>query len=153
MLIVQGICWLFCNAVNCCIWMSFNYSHALHRTRTDVGRASTLKQRNHIAALKSGKIKQLCFYDRVSSRRTFAVDEDGDMNAMRSTVTILNQEQEEGIFIDSYSNIGFKLNNGIQIIGPCAVFPRSVLHWNVRMCWHFVNYLTSTIFSTTCCIV
>jgi len=50
---------------------------------------------------------------------------------MRTTVTLLSQEQDEGIFMDSYSTVGFKLNSGIRIMGPCVVFPRSVLQWNV----------------------
>ena len=53
---------------------------------------------------------------------------------MKTTVTILNKEQDGGIFIDAYSNQGFRLNTGFRVIGPCAVFPRSILHWNVCIC-------------------
>jgi NADH dehydrogenase [ubiquinone] 1 alpha subcomplex assembly factor 3 len=52
---------------------------------------------------------------------------------MRPGVTILNKEEGTGIFVDAYSTLGFVLNNGLRILGPCAVFPRSVLHWNVRI--------------------
>jgi NADH dehydrogenase [ubiquinone] 1 alpha subcomplex assembly factor 3 len=69
---------------------------------------------------------------RVASARSYAVDEDGDVNHMRTTVTILNEEHDEGIFVDSYSNLGFRLSNGIRVVGPCAVFPRTILHWNVK---------------------
>jgi NADH dehydrogenase [ubiquinone] 1 alpha subcomplex assembly factor 3 len=61
-----------------------------------------------------------------------SMDDDGDLARYRTTVSVLNQEQDRGIFIDSYSCLGFLLSTGIRVIGPCAVFPRSVLHWNVR---------------------
>lgn len=50
----------------------------------------------------------------------------------KTTVEILNHEQDGNIYIDSYSQIGFRLNSGLRVMGPCAIFPRSVLHWNVR---------------------
>ena len=59
------------------------------------------------------------------------MDDDGDIDQYKTTVSILNHEVDKGIFIDSYSSMGFTLNTGIKIIGPCAIFPRSALHWNV----------------------
>jgi len=59
-------------------------------------------------------------------------DDDPTMASGKTVVTILNQEQEDVIFMDAYSNIGFRMNNGMRLMGPCAVFPRSVLHWNIR---------------------
>ncbi|XP_046542666.1 NADH dehydrogenase [ubiquinone] 1 alpha subcomplex assembly factor 3-like [Haliotis rubra] len=56
---------------------------------------------------------------------------DGNVTATATTVTILGKEDDTVTFIDAYSSVGFKLNNGFRIFGPCAVFPRSVLHWNV----------------------
>uniref|UniRef100_A0A1B6CZ84 NADH dehydrogenase [ubiquinone] 1 alpha subcomplex assembly factor 3 n=2 Tax=Clastoptera arizonana TaxID=38151 RepID=A0A1B6CZ84_9HEMI len=50
----------------------------------------------------------------------------------KTFVTILNQEQEGPLMIDSYSQVGFRLNNGLFAIGPLAVFPRSVMSWNVK---------------------
>jgi len=58
------------------------------------------------------------------------VDEDGDLCGMKSTVSILNDEMD-GLGINGFSQLGFLLNNGLRVIGPCAVFPRSVLQWNV----------------------
>jgi len=58
------------------------------------------------------------------------VDEDGDLCGMKSTVSILNDEMD-GLGINRFSQLGFLLNNGLRVIGPCAVFPRSVLQWNV----------------------
>ena len=71
------------------------------------------------------------------------MDDDGDTvpDELKTTVTILNKDEDEGMFIQTYSPMGFKLTNGIRVIGPCAVFPRSILHWNVRFC-NFVDTLT-----------
>ncbi|XP_033739943.1 NADH dehydrogenase [ubiquinone] 1 alpha subcomplex assembly factor 3-like [Pecten maximus] len=38
---------------------------------------------------------------------------------------------EEHMTISSYSNLGFRVNPGIHVIGPIAIFPNTVLHWNV----------------------
>ncbi|CAG2053434.1 unnamed protein product [Timema podura] len=58
--------------------------------------------------------------------RHTSYDSDG-----KTTVTILNKELELGLMVDSYSQAGFRLNNGMNIIGPMVIFPRSVLSWNV----------------------
>ncbi|KAF4519512.1 hypothetical protein B566_EDAN010697 [Ephemera danica] len=49
----------------------------------------------------------------------------------KTTVTILNNEVDVGLMIDSYSQMGFRLNNGMVILGPLALFPRSALAWNI----------------------
>lgn len=67
----------------------------------------------------------------VAVRSYRQVDEDGDVTSMRSTVSFLNDEME-GMGISGFSSLGFLLNNGLRVIGPCAVFPRSILQWNVR---------------------
>lgn len=33
--------------------------------------------------------------------------------------------------IDAFSQAGFRLNNGITVVGPMAIFPRTVLSWNI----------------------
>ncbi|XP_013783847.1 NADH dehydrogenase [ubiquinone] 1 alpha subcomplex assembly factor 3-like [Limulus polyphemus] len=63
----------------------------------------------------------------LTTSRHYSYEGDG-----KTTVTILNKEEDEGILINSYSTVGFRLNNGIFIFGPVAVFPRSVLQWNVK---------------------
>ncbi|XP_030029780.1 NADH dehydrogenase [ubiquinone] 1 alpha subcomplex assembly factor 3 [Manduca sexta] len=50
----------------------------------------------------------------------------------KTTIRVLNQDQELGLMIDSYATYGFKLNNGLTVLGPMAIFPRSVLSWQVR---------------------
>ncbi|XP_063240376.1 NADH dehydrogenase [ubiquinone] 1 alpha subcomplex assembly factor 3 isoform X1 [Bacillus rossius redtenbacheri] len=50
----------------------------------------------------------------------------------KTTVTILNKELSLGLMVDSFSQLGFRLNNGMSVLGPMAIFPRSVLSWNVE---------------------
>ncbi|XP_018319641.2 NADH dehydrogenase [ubiquinone] 1 alpha subcomplex assembly factor 3 [Agrilus planipennis] len=50
---------------------------------------------------------------------------------MKSTVSILNNELDLGLMINSYSEVGFRLNNDFTILGPVILFPRSALSWNV----------------------
>ncbi|KAM4722447.1 NADH dehydrogenase [ubiquinone] 1 alpha subcomplex assembly factor 3 [Rhinophrynus dorsalis] len=48
----------------------------------------------------------------------------------RTTVTRLERDSSEIMFIESYSNQGFVIN-GDRVLGPCAVIPRAILQWNV----------------------
>ncbi|GBP57355.1 NADH dehydrogenase 1 alpha subcomplex assembly factor 3 [Eumeta japonica] len=50
----------------------------------------------------------------------------------KTTVQVLNQDQELGLMVDSYATFGFRLNIGITVIGPMAIFPRTVMSWQVR---------------------
>ncbi|GAB1609671.1 NADH dehydrogenase [ubiquinone] 1 alpha subcomplex assembly factor 3-like [Argonauta hians] len=56
---------------------------------------------------------------------------DDELNYMPSSLNMLNKEEDSGIMVEAYSPHGFKLNNNIRIFGPCVLFPRSILHWNV----------------------
>ncbi|XP_063545432.1 NADH dehydrogenase [ubiquinone] 1 alpha subcomplex assembly factor 3 [Cydia strobilella] len=49
----------------------------------------------------------------------------------KTTVRVLNQEQDLGLMIDAYATYGFRLNNGITVLGPLAIFPRTILSWQV----------------------
>uniref|UniRef100_A0A2A4JHZ4 Uncharacterized protein n=1 Tax=Heliothis virescens TaxID=7102 RepID=A0A2A4JHZ4_HELVI len=42
----------------------------------------------------------------------------------KTTVRVINQEYDAGLMIDSYATYGFKLNNGLTVLGPMAIFPR-----------------------------
>lgn len=42
----------------------------------------------------------------------------------KTKVNILNRELDLGLMINSYSQFGFRLNNGLKIVGPMAIFPR-----------------------------
>uniref|UniRef100_A0A182NFV5 NADH dehydrogenase [ubiquinone] 1 alpha subcomplex assembly factor 3 n=1 Tax=Anopheles dirus TaxID=7168 RepID=A0A182NFV5_9DIPT len=50
----------------------------------------------------------------------------------KTSVTILNKEAEAGLMINSYSQYGFRLNNDMVVVGPMAIFSRTVLSWNVE---------------------
>ncbi|XP_023943382.1 NADH dehydrogenase [ubiquinone] 1 alpha subcomplex assembly factor 3 [Bicyclus anynana] len=50
----------------------------------------------------------------------------------KTTVRVINQEQDLGLMIDSYATYGFRLNNGITVLGPIAIFSRTILSWQVR---------------------
>lgn len=50
----------------------------------------------------------------------------------KTTVSVLNKERGDMLLVDSYSTAGFRLNNGLFVVGPVALFPRSVLQWRVR---------------------
>ncbi|XP_018579775.1 NADH dehydrogenase [ubiquinone] 1 alpha subcomplex assembly factor 3 [Anoplophora glabripennis] len=50
----------------------------------------------------------------------------------KTTIHILNKEAELGLMIDGYSQVGFRLNNDMTILGPMVIFSRSVLSWNVE---------------------
>lgn len=50
----------------------------------------------------------------------------------KTTVRVINKEHDLGLMIDSYATYGFRLNNGLTVLGPMAIFPRTVLSWQVR---------------------
>ncbi|XP_044267735.1 NADH dehydrogenase [ubiquinone] 1 alpha subcomplex assembly factor 3 [Tribolium madens] len=49
----------------------------------------------------------------------------------KTTVNILNNENELGLMINGFSQVGFRLNNDLTILGSVVIFPRSVLSWTV----------------------
>uniref|UniRef100_A0A2R5LDU3 NADH dehydrogenase [ubiquinone] 1 alpha subcomplex assembly factor 3 n=1 Tax=Ornithodoros turicata TaxID=34597 RepID=A0A2R5LDU3_9ACAR len=60
------------------------------------------------------------------SFRSYSYEGDG-----KTTVSVLNKIRDDILLLDSYSTSGFRLNNGLFVIGSVAVFPRSVLQWNI----------------------
>lgn len=52
----------------------------------------------------------------------------------QTDIKMLSQEEGEKIYILRYGVTGFKLQSGLRILGPMAVFPRSILHWNIQDC-------------------
>uniref|UniRef100_A0A1B0GLC6 NADH dehydrogenase [ubiquinone] 1 alpha subcomplex assembly factor 3 n=1 Tax=Lutzomyia longipalpis TaxID=7200 RepID=A0A1B0GLC6_LUTLO len=64
----------------------------------------------------------------------------------KTTVQILNREVENGLLIDAFSQIGFRLNNRMNIIGPMAIFPRIALSWNVGS-YEDINEQTLSLFT------
>lgn len=57
---------------------------------------------------------------------------DDEFAYQKSTLNLLSKEEDAELLIEAYSPLGFRFNNNIHVFGPCAVFPRSLLHWNVR---------------------
>ncbi|XP_008206141.1 NADH dehydrogenase [ubiquinone] 1 alpha subcomplex assembly factor 3 [Nasonia vitripennis] len=49
----------------------------------------------------------------------------------KTTVTLLNNNFDYGLMIDNISQHGFILNNGVRIIGPMVIFPKTTLSWNI----------------------
>uniref|UniRef100_A0A1B0D502 NADH dehydrogenase [ubiquinone] 1 alpha subcomplex assembly factor 3 n=1 Tax=Phlebotomus papatasi TaxID=29031 RepID=A0A1B0D502_PHLPP len=64
----------------------------------------------------------------------------------KTTVQILNREVEQGLMINAFSQIGFRLNNRMNIIGPMAIFPRIALSWNVGS-YEDINEKTLSLFT------
>ncbi|KAJ3653909.1 hypothetical protein Zmor_013134 [Zophobas morio] len=52
----------------------------------------------------------------------------------KTTVNILNNETELGLMINGFSQVGFRLNNDLTVLGSMVIFPRSVLSWSVTNC-------------------
>lgn len=50
----------------------------------------------------------------------------------KTTVSVLNKDRGDMLLVDSYSTTGFRLNNGLFVFGPIALFPKSVLQWKVK---------------------
>ncbi|CRK97603.1 CLUMA_CG010989, isoform A [Clunio marinus] len=65
----------------------------------------------------------------------------------KTKVSILNQEVESGLMINSFSQMGFRLNNGMMVIGPMAIFPRTVFAWNVKN-YEEINMKSLSLFIT-----
>ncbi|GFO21789.1 NADP dehydrogenase [ubiquinone] 1 alpha subcomplex assembly factor 3 [Plakobranchus ocellatus] len=49
----------------------------------------------------------------------------------KSSLSLITKEDETQNYIEAFSAYGFRLTSGFNILGPCALFPRAVLHWNV----------------------
>lgn len=45
---------------------------------------------------------------------------------------MLNMENDSGLMVDAFSQIGFRLNNGLSVMGPVALFPKTVLSWKIN---------------------
>ncbi|VVD06097.1 unnamed protein product [Leptidea sinapis] len=79
-------------------------------------------------AKKSSYYFNICHLS-ISSKRQHKAAYEGEG---KTTLRIINQEQDLGLMIDSYGAFGFRLNNGITVLGPMAIFPRTVLSWQIH---------------------
>lgn len=67
----------------------------------------------------------------LTSSRLFSSDSSGYDGDGKTIVSVVNEEERQRTLIDSYSKMGFRLNSGLFVIGPVAVFPQMVLQWDV----------------------
>ncbi|XP_059622429.1 NADH dehydrogenase [ubiquinone] 1 alpha subcomplex assembly factor 3 [Phlebotomus argentipes] len=72
------------------------------------------------------RLSKQCSGALICSRNGHSYEGDG-----KTTIKILNKEVSEGLMINAFSQIGFRLNNRMNVIGPMAIFPRIALSWNV----------------------
>lgn len=63
--------------------------------------------------------------------RSFASDSSGYDGDGKTIVSVVNEEERQRTLVDSYSKMGFRLNSGLFVIGPVALFPQMVLQWDV----------------------
>ncbi|BFZ08189.1 hypothetical protein BsWGS_11228 [Bradybaena similaris] len=49
----------------------------------------------------------------------------------KTHLSMVVREDESHNYVTAYSNFGFRFSTGLGVLGPCALFPRLVLHWNV----------------------
>lgn len=54
-----------------------------------------------------------------------------DRESGKTTVSVLNKQQEAGLLLNAFSQYGFRLNNDVSVIGPIAIFPQTILSWKV----------------------
>ncbi|XP_031622284.1 NADH dehydrogenase [ubiquinone] 1 alpha subcomplex assembly factor 3-like [Contarinia nasturtii] len=62
-------------------------------------------------------------------KRAYSASYEGDG---KTKVKVLNIDPEMGLMVNSFSELGFTLNNKFKIVGPMVIFPRTVLSWNVN---------------------
>ncbi|KAG1655467.1 NADH dehydrogenase [ubiquinone] 1 alpha subcomplex assembly factor 3 [Nymphon striatum] len=89
-----------------------------------------VKYHKHLAdkiAIKTGERVSKYFFNHMKQRFYCSHVANPDF---KTSVNIINSEDSQ-FMINSYSNLGFRLNNGLYILGPMAIFPNSVLGWTV----------------------
>lgn len=52
-------------------------------------------------------------------------------NFVKTTLVQFKPEDGYGLQITSVDELGFKINNNIRVIGPIAIFPKTIYRWNV----------------------
>ncbi|XP_059138657.1 NADH dehydrogenase [ubiquinone] 1 alpha subcomplex assembly factor 3-like [Physella acuta] len=50
----------------------------------------------------------------------------------KTNLTFISEEDSTHNYIDQFTPSGFRLTSGFFILGPCVVFPRTILQWNVH---------------------
>ncbi|XP_017775130.1 PREDICTED: NADH dehydrogenase [ubiquinone] 1 alpha subcomplex assembly factor 3 [Nicrophorus vespilloides] len=81
--------------------------------------------RNCLKAAHLKSFRNFSLSSSVNGARTY----DGEG---KTSVHILNNDNELGLMINGVSQVGFRLNNNMTVLGPMAIFARSVLSWNIN---------------------
>ncbi|XP_077307801.1 NADH dehydrogenase [ubiquinone] 1 alpha subcomplex assembly factor 3 [Lithobates pipiens] len=68
----------------------------------------------------------------------------GDELYEKTTVTHVERDSPDIMFVESYSRQGFIIN-GNEVVGPCALIPRSILQWNV-LSYRDISYESLSLF-------
>lgn len=68
----------------------------------------------------------------------------GDEMYEKTTVTHVERDSPEIMFVESYSRQGFIIN-GNQVVGPCALIPRAILQWKV-LSYRDISYESLSLF-------
>ncbi|XP_065211632.1 uncharacterized protein LOC135839501 [Planococcus citri] len=50
----------------------------------------------------------------------------------KTTINVMNNKDSESITISAYSQVGFRLHNGIFVVGPMILYKNVALGWDVR---------------------
>uniref|UniRef100_A0A674P843 NADH:ubiquinone oxidoreductase complex assembly factor n=1 Tax=Takifugu rubripes TaxID=31033 RepID=A0A674P843_TAKRU len=87
-----------------------------------------LLQRSTHGFLLSSRAKPIFFSP--SFTRGHRLGPSDDEMYQRTTVTIMQKEQDNRILIQSYSPQGFNID-GNRVFGPCALLPPAILQWKV----------------------
>ena len=53
----------------------------------------------------------------------------------KTALTVLQRDVDDHLIISAFSTHGFRLNSGLFVVGPAAVFPRTILSWDVEGPW------------------
>ncbi|XP_067118422.1 NADH dehydrogenase [ubiquinone] 1 alpha subcomplex assembly factor 3 [Centruroides vittatus] len=96
---------------NALMYKNFRQFSSVYRTQFNSEFSSRLNPKN-------------CFKPNI---RFYSYEGDG-----KTVAIMLNKEADANLMINGYSNFGFRLNNNLFVLGPLAIFPRSVLQWNVK---------------------
>ncbi|XP_053324876.1 NADH dehydrogenase [ubiquinone] 1 alpha subcomplex assembly factor 3 [Spea bombifrons] len=71
----------------------------------------------------------LTAYTRQPSRSHRLAPSDDEIY-QKTTVSVLERDSSDVMFIESVSRQGFIIN-GDRVVGPCAIIPKAILQWNV----------------------
>lgn len=81
----------------------------------------------------------------IATSRVLRMDSSYDENFSPITVNILHRELNNIIFVQSYSDFGFRLSTGVFALGPVAILPTAMFAWTVAT-HHDINVKSLSLF-------